>query len=305
MAVAMKVFRLSNPARKRKRRVTAKRNAKGRFVKASKSPRRKRRKASAPIRKRRKANPVARRRVKRTRRAPVVKRRRRTSAVRRKVKVTRRRRSNPVTLATLGFLGNPAPKKRRKLVARKKRRSTKRRVAAAPVRRRRRRMNPSRRVIIVRRKRSNGRRRRRSNPSVFGARLGSSGSMQMVLGGLLGVTAAKMIPTFLPASFLATPIMRIIATGASAWAASMVAGKLMAGSFADAVFFGGLMQTGSVALNTFVPSIGRQIGLAGMGDLVPGAFPVPQNPILAGIPAPSPKVNANMNGLSRAFPSAF
>jgi len=129
----------------------------------------------------------------------------------------------------------------------------------------------------------------------------------MVVGGLVGVTAAKLIPTYLPAQFLGTPVMRIVATGASAWVASMAIGKLRP-AMADAVFFGGLMQTFSVLLNTFLPSIGGQIGLSGyrgMGDFVPGSFAVPQNPIV--FPPPPMPVQARipMNGLSRAFGSAF
>jgi hypothetical protein len=54
----------------------------------------------------------------------------------------------------------------------------------------------------------------------------------------------------------------------------------------DAVLFGGLMQAGSVALNSFLPSVGGVIGLQGLGmgvgDIVSGRFPVPQNPIMAG-----------------------
>lgn len=301
MAVTTRVRRLANPYKRKARKTSLKRNSKGRFVKRSKASRPRRKKRTLKLRRRRVTNPV-RKRVKASRRRATVTRKRRrkaTAAPRRRVKATRkrtirRRRANPATLLTLGAV-NPQP--RRKSVARRKRRNS------TTTRRRRRTRNP-RRVAVrtVRRRRVS---RRRRNPAVFGSRLGSSGSLQMIFGGLLGVTAAKMLPTFLPASFVATPIMRILATGVSAYVASMVAGKMMSGPFADSVMFGGLMQTGSVALNTFVPSIGRQIGLAGMGDLVPGAFPVPQNPILAGIPAPTPKANINMNGLSRAFPSAF
>lgn len=129
----------------------------------------------------------------------------------------------------------------------------------------------------------------------------------MIAGGLLGVTAAKVIPNMLPTQLTASPILRLLVTGGSAWAASLLAGKVFSGPFADAVFFGGLMQTGSIALNTFVPSIGARVGLAGgMGDLVPGTFPVPQNPIKGYMPpAPPTNVRTSMNGISRAFSPGF
>jgi hypothetical protein len=142
---------------------------------------------------------------------------------------------------------------------------------------------------------------------VFGRSVTSIGAVEMIIGGLVGVTAAKILPTYIPAQFLGSPIMRILATGASAYVASMLFGKIRPG-MADAVMFGGLMQTGSVALNTFLPSIGGQIGLAGgrgMGDLVEGHFVVPQNP-LRYMPAPAPaQARVNMNGLARVYGQAF
>lgn len=127
-------------------------------------------------------------------------------------------------------------------------------------------------------------------------------------GVLIGVTAAKMIPTFLPASFISSPIMRILATGASAYLASMLVGKVRA-NIQDAVLLGGFAQTVSVALNSFLPSIGSQIGLngyrAGMGDFVAGSFAVPQNPIVFPAPPMPAQARIPMNGLARAFGSAF
>lgn len=129
----------------------------------------------------------------------------------------------------------------------------------------------------------------------------------MVLGGLVGVTAAKLIPGLLPASLMGSPIMRIVVSGASAWAAGMVGAKV-SGPFGNAVLFGGLMQTGSLALNAFVPSIGGQIGLRGLGDIVPGYFPVPQNPIYPGnspmIAAPT-TARTGANGIGRAWGPAW
>jgi len=72
------------------------------------------------------------------------------------------------------------------------------------------------------------------------------------------------------------------------------------------------MQTASVALNAFLPSIYQQLGI-GLGDLLPGQFAVPQNPIRAAIPPPAPPVQpasggqarVTMNGLARAYGNAF
>jgi len=287
------------------------------------------------------ANPRGRRRksnsqVSRNRAGQFVKRRK-ASGVRRKIKTAvrnrkanakrRARRSNPV-LITLGAINPHAPKRRKAKVARRTRRkansTTRRRrrranpVAVAPRRRRRavvrrrRRSNPvAHHVTRRRRRRATGYHRRRRNPSVFGRSVTSVGGVEAILGGLIGVTAAKILPTYIPASMLGSPIMRVLASGASAWAASLAIGKLRPG-MSDAVMFGGLMQTASVALNLFIPSIGGQIGLSGyrngMGDLVEGNFVVPQNP-LRYIPAPlapqAPQARVNMNGIARSFGSAF
>lgn len=145
---------------------------------------------------------------------------------------------------------------------------------------------------------------------------------EAVLGGLVGVTAAKLIPAALPGNLIATPTMRILSSVASAFGAGWVAGK-MSPRFGDAVLFGGLMQAGSIILNAFVPAIGGQIGLNGMrglGELMAGAYPVPQNPlnpnqanypaygrpmVAAGNGTYGPTAPVTMNGLARAFGPAF
>lgn len=145
---------------------------------------------------------------------------------------------------------------------------------------------------------------------------------EAVLGGLVGVTAAKMIPAALPVQFTGSATMRVLSSVASAFGAGWVAGKVSP-RFGDAVLFGGLMQAGSLALNTFMPSIGSQIGLSGvrggLGELMAGAYPVPQNPlnpmqanypaygrmIPAGDGAYGTSAPVTMNGVSRAFGRAF
>ena len=122
-----------------------------------------------------------------------------------------------------------------------------------------------------------------------------------VAGGLVGVAAAKFLPTMLPSNLVGSNIMRVVATGVSAFVAGWLAGKADR-TFGDAVLFGGLMQTGSVALNAFVPSIGKQIGLSG---LTPARFPLPDNPIAAGMMLTAPAAAAgapiraaNVSGLA-------
>lgn len=309
MAVFTRIRKVANPQRRKvavKRRARLTRNASGQFM------RRKKAKAKrATVKRKRKT--VARRAVRRN----PVRRRRAVKAVRRKVvrrkPVRKARKRNPALLVTLGAV-NPQPKRKVKVARRKKAKKN-------PVHRRRRSRKNATRIVVmaprrrasVRRRRSNPKRRvsyrrARRNPSVFGSRLGSGQTLSMVAGVLVGVTAAKVIPGMLPAQLTASPIMRLIVTGASAYVASLLSGKVFSGQFSDAVFLGGLAQTGSIALNTFVPSIGARVGLnGGMGDLVPGTFPVPQNPIRGYVPPPAPPATArtSMNGLSRAFGAAF
>lgn len=142
----------------------------------------------------------------------------------------------------------------------------------------------STRVVISRR---NSRRR---NPVLFGQHMRPVELGKTVLGGLLGVTVAKLIPPMLPGGLTSSPALRVLVTGAVAFGAGMAAGK-MNPAFGSAVTFGGLMQAVSTGLNAFVPQIGSQIGLngmRGMGDLVPGSFPMPQNPITSYLPPAMP-----------------
>ncbi len=290
MAVIKRVRRLANPYRKRRtanprrRKLTAKQ-------KLHFGTKRQRAAAKLALRGRRRvANP---------------KRRKRTAAVSRKRRTSR----NPALVVTLGAV-NPT-RRRNKMATRRKRKATPRRHrritarAANPqprVHRRRRvaRRNPARRI----------RRARRNPVNIFGAR-GSKDVLSMVGGGLVGVAAAKLVPRFIPATLTAGlgNWGGLLLTGASAWAAGWAASRFVSPTFGSAVLFGGLMQTGSVALNMFVPGLGFggvNLALSGMGDLVPGQFVVPQNPLrLPPPPAASPTPRVNMNGLSRVYGQAF
>lgn len=191
---------------------------------------------------------------------------------------------------------------RRKAVTRRRRRNTATKIVVMAPKRR----NPRRRAVSRRRRRSNPvvRRRRsfrrRSNPTLLGMSVTSGQALKMIAGGLVGVTATKTLTAMLPASFLSSAIMRVLASGAVAFVSGMVVGRIDP-SFGSAVAFGGYMQTGSLALNTFMPSIGSRLSL---GELMPASFSVPQNPILAGgmLAAPS---RVTTSGINRAYPPAY
>lgn len=222
------------------------------------------------------------------------------------------RRLNPALVVTLGSM-NP----RRKNVAAAK--TNRRRRRATNVRHRRRRNAPSARGIAMRAPqalgrgiKTNRRRRRyntrhhhrrrngpriivmkpnrrhngkRKNPdygqSIFAGPLFGRNAIELMGGGLLGLVATKFIPTMFPASLTGTisgsNIGRVVISGISAviagWAGSKVSIPLGQG-----MLFGGMIQTVSVALNAFLPNVYTQLNPT-LGDLTPGTFPVPQNPI--------------------------
>lgn len=324
MAVIRKLTRVSNPKRTYHRSKGV-RNAKGRFVKTGTKTRNRRHtrvrntraKAKSPAIRRYNAkalkNELKRRGVKvnPTQRAGIKRYKRHT-----------RRKRNPVLIELMGPMVNP---KRRKNVAKKAKASRKRprrttrnprSHAVATVRprrrpryiRRRRVSNPvarhshRRRRMNVHHKRRHHTMRRR-NPALFG-RSGGKDLLMMVGGGLVGVAATKFLPTLLPSSITSGlgggPIMSLIITGAGAFAAGWLARRFVGGAFGDAVLFGGLMQAGSAALTAFAPAaLAQRLALSGIGDIVPGSFVVPQNPIKDyRAPAP-PAANSGMGNLRR------
>jgi hypothetical protein len=252
---------------------------------------------------------------------------------------SRKRRSgtkkrNPALLVTLGAINprktgvNKMAIRRRKATKRKANSTTRRRVRRtrksnpqtriimmkAPATRRRRRRasasGTSRRRVI---RRSNGRRRRsyKRNPSVFGMSVGGRSGAALIGGGLAGVAGTKMLSGMIIARvpMLQGDLGRIALSLGLAYLGGVGVGKLDR-TLGDAYFFGGLMQTGSVILNTFMPSLGKVFGL---GELVAGSYPLPMNSITAGqmqYALPSAASNptaaaAGMSGLSRAFGPAF
>ena len=129
--------------------------------------------------------------------------------------------------------------------------------------------------------------------------------LQEVGGVLVGVSATKFLPTLIPASVRAqmgsSGLMNIVITGAGAFAAGWLAKKFGGETFGKAVLLGGLAQTGSVALTTFAPpSISAQLALSGVGDIIPGWYPIPQNPVTSRAPvAVMPSGNGGMGSLRR------
>ena len=287
--------RVSNPRKRRKANPKRKMSLKQKLAFGTKRQRAAAKVALRSKRLKAKANPKRRRVVRR-----VV------------AKKVRRRRANPAHLLTIGAV-NPAP-----TTGRKTKRRVKKSMAKTKVRRRRRvaKANPTRRrrrnsvkVIVRRARRANPRRRSRKanprrrhtvrlrNPDLFGHKVGATEMAKAIAGGLAGVAITKAVPNMLPAGLSSSsPFMNVAISAAVAVGAGMLVKSLMKGdpTLGDAVLFGGLMQAGSVALNSFLPSVGTVIGLQGlgngMGDIVPGSFPIPMNPIMAGqraLPAPA------------------
>ena len=326
MASATKVIRVANPRRRggyrlrtnRKRKSNARRKMTPKQIKFFGSARQRAALKSKRHRARRRATNPSRPKVK------VVYRTRKPRKVVRK----RKRRTNPALVVTLGSIN---PRRRTTKVAKRKtrrRRVTNRRrtrrtnVHRAPVRRRRRRTrNPKRVYVMNPRRRRNTRRRRhntrrhysrRRNPTLFG-RTSPKDMLTMIGGGLVGVTATKLVASYASSALSSTlssigsgGFVSVVVSGVSAFIAGWAAGKVNK-EFGDAVLFGGLMQTGSVAINAFLPSsISGQFSL---GDLVNGNFVVPQNPIraaqMAGMAAAAAAAAPIKSGMGAAYPPAY
>lgn len=307
MATVGKLIRVANPRRKRikvkrtHRRKRMFRNRLGRFVKrrTKRNPRKRHVTKSRRHYSRKRRHTMSRRRTSNRRhRTPKMRNTRRTYRRRRRI-------SNPVLIE----LGAVNPRRKRSHMARRKRKYHRRRNPRRVARRRRnsppawakalgyRRHNRRRHH---RRHRAHNRRRhysRRHNPAIFGRSSGKD--LLMMTGGVLvGVAATKYLPTLIPTSITSGlgsgAFMSVLITGAGAFVAGFLARKVSPGSFADAVLLGGLAQTASAALNAFAPpTLAGRLALSGVGDIQPGSFVVPQNPIKAAvIPMPSTGVGA-------------
>jgi hypothetical protein len=170
------------------------------------------------------------------------------------------------------------------------------------------RRNPARRHVTRRKTRMHNPRRRRHakrrNPSVsHGA--GGAAMAKSVAGGLIGVTLTRMVggmlANFMP-SLTGSPIMKAVISGVSAFGVGKIVGGIDK-DFGAAAAFGGYMVAGSDALNAFVPSLGAQVGLKGLGAFMPSRFAVPENPVMRGqmIAAAAPPAGVNGAFVRRTF----
>lgn len=124
----------------------------------------------------------------------------------------------------------------------------------------------------------------------------TSGDMlTSVIGGLIGMAATKFLPTLVPSSLTSgSPFMSVIVTGVGAFAAGMIADKV-APKYGKAVLVGGLIQTGSTAMNTFAPSLAASLGVSGVGDIIATQpFPVPNNQMRPVMVAAAPSSASGM-----------
>jgi hypothetical protein len=177
----------------------------------------------------------------------------------------KRRSSNPgqylLTMAPVG--ANPHHKKRRKTSMAK----TKRRASAKGHSGKRR--NPTRRAY----KRKSNHRPRSRNP--FGE--GSSALLKKGFGVFVGFSAAKKVPPMLGASMNSSPMMSLLSTAITAGVLAWAAKKFIPGPIAEGVLWGGAAGVINVAWNNWAPA--SIAGYAGVGDFVPGGFPLPQGPV--------------------------
>jgi hypothetical protein len=288
MAIVKTRRLVANPHRSRKRSTNPRGHRRRMTAKQIKFFGTKRQKSALKHRRRPSASPVA------LGKSLLASLRRKVRARRRNAPARRKRQLNPALLVTLGAV-NP----RRNEMARRRKKARK---AVNPHRRRRRNTTrvvvaaPRRRAVSHRRRRAHNPRRRR-NPA-YGMK--GAGMAKAVVAGLAGVAAAKFIPTLIPAGIVSGNLMRTVATGAAAFVAQQIAKMVTKDTnISDAVLFGGLMQTGSTALNAFLPSLAASLGLSGIVD---ANWSIPENPLRA-MPAPMPA--AKLAGLSTAYGNPY
>jgi hypothetical protein len=183
----------------------------------------------------------------------------------RKAKAKAKRSSNPGQyLLTMAPVGNPHHKKRRKSSMAKH----KRKVSAKGRSGKR---NPTRRRSTTKGRRMH--RPRSRNP--FGE--GTGVLMKKGFGVFLGFSAAKKVPPMLGPSMNSSPGMSLLSTAITAGVLAWVAKRFIPGPIAEGVLWGGVGGVINVAWNAWAPA--SISGYAGVGDFVPGGFPLPQGPV--------------------------
>jgi hypothetical protein len=109
-------------------------------------------------------------------------------------------------------------------------------------------------------------------------------------GVFLGFSIAKKVPPMLGPTANSSPVMSLLTTAAVAGLAAWAAKKFASGPLATGVLWGGVGGVFNVAWNAWAPA--SISGYAGVGDMVRGYFPLPQNPLMVGPGGMSP---ADMN----------
>jgi hypothetical protein len=147
------------------------------------------------------------------------------------------------------------------------------------------RKNSARKTSIIKRPhykmaKANHRRRKARNPHFFGSQVSPVKMGEYVAAGLVGLAINRAIVAALPASITSNNIFATLAAagiGLAQWWLGSMASKDLGSAFG----FGGLLNAGSTALNTFIPSVGSYVSLSGTrgtGDFVPATFTIPPQP---------------------------
>jgi hypothetical protein len=201
--------------------------------------------------------------------------RRRTSSKAKNPK--RRRSSNPGSyLLTMSPVGNPYRKRRKSVAKRRRKVSAKGRSGKR---------NPTRRRSYAKARRMH--RPRSRNP--FGE--GSTSLLKKGFGVFIGFSAAKKLPPMLGPSMNSSAGMTLLSTAVTAGVLAWVAKKFIPGPIAEGVLWGGVGGVVNMAWNTWAPSAVTSFW-PGVGDFVPGGFPLPQGPVRYAL-APAPNMAPN------------
>lgn len=204
-------------------------------------------------------------------------------------------KQNPALLVTLGAI-NP---KRSHTVKSKKKNPSKRRAS-----------NPTR-VIVTAPKKANSHHAPRAiatakNPVIFGTQMRPVQLGKALAGSLVGVMICKLVPPMLPTQITSNSALQVLVTGALAFGSGMAA-KQADPVFGDGVMYGGLLQTVSVGLNTYLQNSPlSRLALSGVqrrgvGYIAPGAFSFPENPLRNALAAPAPAAMSGFAPFKRAF----
>jgi hypothetical protein len=206
-----------------------------------------------------------------------------------------RNSSNPGPFAlTLGALGANPYKEKRTVAKKKKKKSTRAPAKANRSKKTKRagKKNPGVTMAMIKRA-MGGKKKKKGHSKRNPAWLGMSsrdavGNSVAVLG---AVTAAKLIPPLLPATWTATDLGRFLTTAGVALGEVAVAHFLFP-KYRTMVLAGAGAQTLSTALNPILRKMSSTITLGrirdnarmramggGVADFVPGNFPEPHNPI--------------------------